>query len=264
MPKKPKEATKNREPKSNLTTHLGKRWVVYTDGACSGNPGPGGFGCVITDGASVVEVGGHSRETTNNRMELQALLEALKFLQDRSPEEVQIYTDSVYVIRGATQWIWGWSKRSWRNSEGKDVLNQDLWKEYLTLAISLSKKKLKFHYCRGHQGTPGNERCDEIAVDFSKRHRPSLFAGSIEDYSVEILPPPPPQKLPEMKSQTKVSKAYSYLSVINGKLVRHNDWKSCESRVKGQSGAKFKKAANLEEERQILRSWGLKLDPSKL
>ncbi|MCM1981421.1 ribonuclease HI [Lyngbya confervoides] len=139
---------------------------VYTDGACSGNPGPGGWAVVayFEDG-SVQEMGGFEAETTNNRMELQAAIAALQFIaQHPSAQRVELYTDSEYVKKGATQWLEGWKRRSWKTAQGKPVLNQDLW-----MALDrVQRDQVDWFYVKGHSGNPGNERCDQIARGFAQ------------------------------------------------------------------------------------------------
>lgn len=145
---------------------------IYTDGACSGNPGPGGWGTVVyfSDG-SVHEMGGFESETTNNRMELQAAIAALEFLKNSGQTEpVTLYTDSEYVKNGITKWIPGWKKKDWKTSAGKPVLNQDLWK----ILDKLNTKAVDWRYVRGHSGNIGNERCDTIARAFSLGKIPDL------------------------------------------------------------------------------------------
>ena len=141
--------------------------VAATDGACSGNPGPGGWGALIRfhDG-TVQEFGGYEPETTNNRMELKAALETLKKINtmNRSPN-LKIRTDSKYLIDGFEKWIQGWKVKGWKTAAWKNVLNQDLWKELDSCRIS----DVKFEYVKGHSGDPDNERVDDIAVSFSKK-----------------------------------------------------------------------------------------------
>lgn len=144
----------------------------YTDGACTGNPGPGGWGTVmyLTDG-SVHEIGGAAAQTTNNRMELLAAIEALKVLDaSEQTEPVILYTDSEYVKNGITKWIKGWKKKGWKTAQGKAVLNQDLWE---TLD-GLNSPLVEWQYVRGHSGNEGNERSDAIARGFAIGKRPVL------------------------------------------------------------------------------------------
>ncbi|HEY9859094.1 MAG TPA: ribonuclease HI [Candidatus Obscuribacterales bacterium] len=138
---------------------------IYTDGACSGNPGPGGWGVVVyfTDG-SRQELGGGAAATTNNRMEMQAAIAALEFLATtKQTEPIGLYTDSEYVKNGVTKWVAGWKKKGWKTAQGKAVLNQDLWQ---TLD-ELNSKQVEWRYVRGHAGDVGNERCDAIARSFA-------------------------------------------------------------------------------------------------
>ena len=233
--------------------------VVFTDGACSGNPGPGGWGAIIvTPSGHVRELGDGDSSTTNNRMEMTAVKAALSHLRN-TEGDIKIYTDSTYVIRGITQWVWGWKRSGWKTAEGKEVLNKDIWEDLFSLVQARkSKGTLTWHYVRGHRGTPGNERCDDIAVGFSKGTYVNLYQGSLLKYDVAVYDLPEPEPLPEMKPKNGAKEApYSYLSNIGGVIYRHKDWGSCERRVKGQSGAKFKKAMSAAEEKEVLKSWGL-------
>ena len=154
---------------------------IYTDGACSGNPGPGGWGTRIefSDG-QVHELGGRDAATTNNRMEMQAAIAALEFLsQDKAAADsklVTLHTDSEYVKNGITKWIKGWKRKGWKTSAGKPVLNKDLWQQLDQLSQTLAEEDLKvdWRYVRGHTGNPGNERCDEIARAYSHAQPISL------------------------------------------------------------------------------------------
>ena len=145
---------------------------IYTDGACSGNPGPGGWGTVLylADG-SIHEMGGGARQTTNNRMEMQAAIAGLTWLRDSGQTQpLAIYTDSEYVLKGITQWIAGWKRRGWVNSAKKPVLNRDLWEQLDQLTTEVNQtldRPLQWVYVRGHSGNVGNERCDTIARAFA-------------------------------------------------------------------------------------------------
>jgi len=231
--------------------------LIFADGACSGNPGPGGWGAIIAKpSGQIIELGGREAPTTNNRMELTAVIRALESLH-KYDGGIEIYTDSTYVIRGITQWIWGWRKRGWISSEGKDVANSELWK---ALSALVAHHKIAWKYVRGHSGVPGNERVDQIAVSFAQGHRLQLYQGPLLKYDVPIHDIPEDTQLPEMKSKETKSKAkpHSYLSLVGNAPMRHNSWTECEGRVKGRSGAKFKKAMTSSEEIEILRSWGFK------
>jgi ribonuclease HI len=165
---------------------------IYTDGACSGNPGPGGWGTVVyfADG-SVHEMGGGDRQTTNNRMEIQAAIAALEYLvKTEQSEPLGLYTDSEYVKNGITKWIKGWKQKGWKTSTGKPVLNQELWEELDQLNQQANRQcKLDWRYVKGHSGDVGNDRCDEIARAFSLGRIPKLqqtveISASITNISV--------------------------------------------------------------------------------
>jgi ribonuclease HI len=232
--------------------------VVFTDGACSGNPGPGGWAAIlISPLGKVRELGGREERTTNNRMELRAALEALLALanvKQLSTKEIRIYTDSTYMIRGIQSWVHGWKRNGWKTQAGTDVSNRELW-EALLEAIQKHEFEIEWLYVPGHKGYPGNERCDQIAVAYSQGSEPKLFQCARADYPVNVdrVPPPSPLPDPNRKKGPAV-----YLSLVDGKVHRDKDWKSCEARVKGRQGVKFKKVESPEEEEEILRSWGLK------
>lgn len=236
--------------------------LIFCDGASSGNPGPGGWGAILIQAPQVQELGGFSPSTTNNRMEMTAAIEALSQLNKNSlrPASIHVHTDSTYLIRGITQWIFAWKKRGWKTATGEAVENQDLWEELQSLLMSLKKNNsIEWKYVRGHSGYPGNERVDEIAVQFSKRLRPSLYQGPLKNYPVNYLQLPTNFELPPMKSPAASGskKAATYLSLVGQTLQRHTSWKECEARVKGVSGAKYKKVESPEEEEEIKKKWGV-------
>lgn len=139
-----------------------KKINIYTDGACSGNPGPGGWGAILRYGTQEKELSGGEADTTNNRMELTAVIEALAALKE--PCEVTLTSDSRYVVDAIEKgWLYGWQKKNWRKAGGDPVLNVDLWQRLLPL---LAKHKVKFVWIRGHAGHEENERCDRLAVGF--------------------------------------------------------------------------------------------------
>ena len=141
---------------------------IYTDGACRGNPGPGGWAALLKSGEHEKEISGAEPATTNNRMELTAVIRALETL--RRPVQAHIYTDSEYVRRGITEWLGGWKARSWRTADRKPVKNQDLWLQLDALA---AQHRLEWHWVPGHAGVPGNERVDQLAneaIDALQQH----------------------------------------------------------------------------------------------
>ncbi len=133
---------------------------IFTDGACKGNPGPGGWGAIIRSGPHEKELSGGENPTTNNRMELMAAIRSLQAL--KRPCEVTLYTDSTYVRDGISKWIHGWQRNGWRTADKKPVKNADLWQELLQAA---STHQVRWQWVKGHAGHPGNERADRLACD---------------------------------------------------------------------------------------------------
>jgi ribonuclease HI len=132
--------------------------IIYTDGACSGNPGPGGWGALMLSGKHRKELSGGESETTNNRMEMMAVICAAEALKKAS--SIDIYTDSKYVLKGMTEWVEAWKKRGWRTASKKPVKNVDLWQR---LEQALDRHEVNWNWVKGHSGVPGNERADELA-----------------------------------------------------------------------------------------------------
>ena len=144
-----------------------KKVEIFTDGACSGNPGPGGWGAVLRFGGREKELCGGDDDTTNNRMELTACIEALSALKE--PCEVTLTTDSQYVVNGMTKgWAASWQKNGWIKSDKKPAQNPDLWEKLLELS---KRHKLTFVWIKGHAGHPENERCDALAVGYYKNNQ---------------------------------------------------------------------------------------------
>lgn len=228
--------------------------IIFTDGACSGNPGPGGWGAVLVSPLGKVrELGGASPKTTNNKMELTAALEALLSLakvKSLSTNKIRLYTDSKYVIQGITEWIHGWRRRGWKNQQGADVANRELW-EQLEQAVKDGGFEVEWLYVPGHAGIAGNERCDEIAVGFAKGNPPRLYAGPREEYPLDLDDVPAP-------GAPAAKKKVLYLSWVDGELFRDATWAACEARVRGRPGAKFKKVSSQAEETAVLKAWGVK------
>ena len=131
---------------------------IYTDGACKGNPGPGGYGCIIDRNGKTLELKGGEKETTNNIMEMTAAIVALQQLKE--PSEVVLTTDSQYLVKGMTEWVNGWVRKNWVTSSKQPVKNKELWQELLRLS---ERHKIKWVWVRGHNGHPENERADALA-----------------------------------------------------------------------------------------------------
>lgn len=137
---------------------MSEKVIVYTDGACKGNPGPGGWGVVLRYGGACKTLHGGERQTTNNRMELLAAIKGLKALNRGC--QVELYTDSQYVRKGITEWLSGWKKNGWKTAAKKPVKNDDLWRE---LDLETTKHEVNWHWVKGHAGVPDNELADELA-----------------------------------------------------------------------------------------------------
>lgn len=144
-----------------------KKVEIFTDGACSGNPGPGGWGAILRCNGTEKELSGGEKDTTNNRMELTAVISALKAL--KYPCEVTVTTDSKYVYESVTKgWVYSWQKNGWRKADKKPALNPDLWSELLTL---LDMHNVTFVWVKGHNEHPENERCDRLAVAECEKYK---------------------------------------------------------------------------------------------
>ena len=236
----------------------GEEIIVFTDGAALGNPGPGGWGVVIArpDGG-VTELGGNTAHTTNNRMELTAVIAALRHLHNAA-EPLALHTDSTYVIRGITEWIHAWRRRGWCTAEGQPVLNRDLWEQLAERVAAHDRDGIAWHYVRGHSAVAGNERADAIATSFAAGQRVDLYDGPLVGYAVAIHDIPDDTSLPKSRSGTgtRAAAPYSYVSLVNGQPMRHATWADCERRVKGVAGARFKKAMSAADEAAILAAWG--------
>ncbi len=144
-----------------------KQITIYTDGACSGNPGPGGWGAILEFGPHRREISGGEAHTTNNRMELSGVIFALKALKE--PCIVDLYSDSKYVIDAIQKgWVYGWQKNNWVKKDKKPALNADLWKELLG---EFARHQVTLHWVKGHADNPNNNRCDELAVAQSQHYK---------------------------------------------------------------------------------------------
>lgn len=228
----------NRPPRYTPRLRMtGDRAIVYTDGSCIGNPGPGGWAVhAELTGGQVVELGGGELDTTNNRMELRAAIEAVRLT--RSCPAVTVITDSTYVRGGVTGWLAGWKRNGWRTGTDGPVANQGLWVELDELA----DERVTWEWTRAHVGTPGNERCDRIARWFAESVAP-LDGAARRD---------PPRRKPTTPGGA------AYLSLVDGIVARHATWDACAKRVHGVRGARYRKVRNADEERAIVATWGLR------
>lgn len=234
--------------------------IIYTDGSSLGNPGPGGYGCVIVfqDNRQVQELGGGDRMTTNNKMELTAIIESLKYLKKQSistDASIIIRTDSSYAINGITKWIHGWKKKNWITSTKQVVLNVGLWQQLDELCGYY--RNITWEHVRGHVGIWGNERCDTIATSFSGGSPEKLYSGSLDQYNQNVLQVSQGVSSKKPKSSVsskKTGKAYSYVSLVGGVIEIHSNWEECNRRVTGKN-AKFKKVFSEQEEKKLIEEW---------
>lgn len=228
--------------------------TIFTDGAAKGNPGKGGYGVVISYKDRVVELGGYKALTTNNEMELKAIVEALKAVEEGS--SVAIYTDSKYAVEGAKGWIFGWLKNGWMTKANTEVANKALWQELLPL---LKKVEIEWHKVPGHVGIAGNERVDTIASDFASKGTFDLYNGPKSAYGIDIEDTSYDESKAEERSDARKRqnlKAYSYVSAVDGVVMVHQSWAECEARVKGKKGTRFKKSLDAENEKEIIKEFG--------
>lgn len=231
--------------------------ILFTDGSSRGNPGAGGWAVVLINlnSKTIKEIGGRESLTTNNRMELRAVMEGLKNISHDNA--IKIFSDSSYVIKGITQWIKNWKKNGWLTQNKEDVVNKDLWMEIDQL---ISGKNISWQYVGGHIGIVGNERCDEIATSFADDENIKLYEGPISEYSLPTITNISfdEAKLNNKKSKSSRSsaKAYSYVSLVDNKIEVHKTWLECEKRVKGVK-ARYKKALDAAEEQEIIKEFSL-------
>ena len=152
-----------------------RRVTIFTDGACAGNPGPGGWAAILVAGRHRRELSGYEPSTTNNRMEIMAAIEAFRAL--RGPSEVDLHTDSQYLRNGMSTWLERWKRNGWRTADRKPVKNDDLWR---ALDVLAQTHAVRWHWVRGHDGHPENERCDELA-NAAIRDRHGSDTGTVGD-----------------------------------------------------------------------------------
>ncbi len=224
---------------------------IFTDGAAKGNPGPGGYGAVLLLGDRVLEVGEGKKLTTNNEMELKAVVVAFKNIPAGS-KNIEVYIDSKYVVEGATGWIFGWMKNGWKTKTGGDVSHKELWQELIELLKTI---KVDWHKVPGHVGIIGNERADTIASDFGEEKKVDLYNGPRNGYGYEIENVDYDKEKAVVRSEARkrsALKAYSYISKVDGVIMTHQTWSECEARVKGKSGVRYKKSISAKEEKAII------------
>lgn len=239
-----------------------KELTIYTDGASRGNPGPGGWAAVLLNDDAVTELAGRVAGATNNQMELLAVQEALESKQARAHQGVvTVLSDSAYVVNGLNSWVYGWENNGWITSTKTNVENRDLWQPLLKLLREYGDR-LAIQKVSGHSGELYNERCDELAVAAALGKNPKLFLGTLEKYEefleetgVTTKANSPKGERPKKKKND--APAYSYISLVNGKVHIDKTWAACEKRVKGAKGAKYKKVFSKTEETALVQDYTL-------
>ncbi len=226
--------------------------TIFTDGAARGNPGPGGWGAIVAGDETVTELGGREDYTTNNRMELLAVISALESIPHE--HEMTIYTDSAYVLNGSTRWVVGWQKNNWKTSQKEDVANRDLWERIYKLTFH---RIIDWKLLKGHAGHAPNERCDVIATSFADKKSIVLYSGAKERYgvSLSITDKKEVGSAEREWSKVRTRKTYSYVSEVGGVIQTHKTWEECKARVHGVSGARFKKTVSPADEEEIIREF---------
>lgn len=241
-----------------------KTLTMYTDGASRGNPGPGGWGAVILVDGYAMEVAGSSKRATNNQMELQAVLEVLSDSGARAHKgPVIVYSDSAYVVNGLNSWVYGWEKKGWVTSTKTPVENKAMWQKLLVLLKEYGTR-LSIEKVKGHAGDLYNERCDELAVSAALGEKEKHFKGSQKDYDICLVEIGTTAKVASSATHRKGGKkakatgpAYSYVSLVGGKVYADKTWAECERRVKGKKGAKYQKVFSKGEETSLIQDYTL-------
>lgn len=230
--------------------------LIYTDGASRGNPGPGGWAAVILVADMAMEVAGGAARATNNQMELEAVRAVLSDSAALAHEgTVTVLSDSAYVVNGLNSWVWGWEKKGWVTMQKTPVENKDMWVDLLGL-LKQYGDRLTVAKVSGHAGELYNERCDELAVAAALGKEQRLFKGSLKDYEAFLKEMGTTAKKAVPKKKKNDAPAYSYVSLVDGKVHVDKTWAACEKRVKGKK-AKFKKVFSKAEETELVQGYTL-------
>ena len=234
-----------------------KTVTIYTDGASRGNPGPGGWAAIVMSGETVTELAGGTDPATNNQMELQAVIEGLSYVYKHMPNAaIELHADSRYVLNGLEKWIDGWQKNGWMTLAKKPVLNREQWEELSVLRDHFGAQ-LHLTKVDGHSGHVYNDRCDELAVAAALNKKPFLFKGATHEYEKYLIEHPPKSEKKSLSKSKSTAPAYSYVSCVNGVVHADSDWATCEKRVKGKKGAKYKKVFSKNEETALIQDYTL-------
>ncbi|MCB9808792.1 ribonuclease HI [Candidatus Nomurabacteria bacterium] len=235
---------------------------IFTDGATRGNPGPGGYGVVIidTNHQRVYEYGDTKNPTTNNEMELAAVVRALTLAQEKKYQSFTLFTDSKYVYSGITAWRHGWVKRGWKNKEGEPIKNLELWQQAHRLVSTAGFVDIQWIRVSGHMGVPGNERADTIATAFADNQSINLANGFIDtDTWDELAQVPSPEEIEKIRDRKRAHASGEgcwYISFVDGVVMDHQTWDECKERTTGVF-AKYKKVCSEEEKDEVLAGWGI-------
>ncbi|MCD8495095.1 MAG: ribonuclease HI [Candidatus Pacebacteria bacterium] len=251
---------------NTLDSHL----YIFTDGSALGNPGKGGYGALLIFEQldEIIELGGAKPHTTNNEMELSAIIAALAYAS-HNIAPTTIFTDSSYVVNGITQWVHNWEKNNWRTQDKNPVAHQPLWEQLLNLVRAREQEApLTWKLVPSHVGIAGNERVDTIATTYAEGRNPTLYRGNLSQYPHALFPLPSDADIQAKRSEKRAanpsssgsSKAYSYLSLVDDVVMRHDNWLDCKVRVDGKK-ALFRKALSAEHEQEICTAWGVPLPP---
>lgn len=233
--------------------------IIYTDGASRGNPGLGGWAAIIITQTDAVELADKRANATNNQMELEAVIQGLTYVQVHLPDAtVTVHADSRYVLNGIEKWVDGWMKNGWQTLAKKPVENKAQWQKILALRNHFGQN-LSLVKVAGHSGHLYNDRCDELAVMVAVGKNPELFSGTVKAYEMFLKDNPPRSEKKSGKGSRSKSTApaYSYVSVVGGKVYADKTWPECEKRVKGGKGAKYKKVFSKAEETELIQDYTL-------
>ncbi len=235
-------------------------FFVFIDGSSLGNPGPGGWGALLIarEENQIAEIGGSKKNSTNNEMELEALVQSLSFLRGNSGN-ILFFSDSRYLVQAMSIWLDGWRKNGWRRKDGKEIKNLSLWKKISSLLEERGKNTVFFIHIPSHVGIFGNERVDKIAQSFAKGESIELYQGTFKKYPFrDKLLLPSLEEIYTKKSQKRrrkdKQKCY-YLSFQNGKVTRYENWEECKKHVLGKKGIRYKKICSKEEREDFLKSF---------
>lgn len=236
--------------------------LVFTDGAARGNPGNGGYGVVVInrEANQVYEMGQAKDPTTNNEMELAAVVAALQYLAGEDVRQATIFTDSKYVFQGVTGWRFGWARNGWKTKEGEPVKNLELWQRAHQLLTTAGFIDIDWVHLPGHMNIHGNERADAIATAYADSADPGLVQGrpNAADWQAYNAAIPSKKEIEENRARKRAHKSGEgcwYLSLVDGELVEHQTWNECKEHVAGKK-ASFKKVCSEEEKEEILERWG--------